>query len=200
MFTLSNYGILDLAPCTLPWNAHPAQGFDHLFQRQPPKHPVVLGLLAAGKGKAANVLWSGRRNEKLSGHMRGKSWWWPWEEPGALVPLRWFSSGNASLTVQSDKESEKERQKDVRLSKWGRSWSTVAPWLSKVSEATSWMCYFCLSVWKGFYENRCILGVPMYTPRRHIYIYIHTHLFPCLKGECNNSPERCMFSKTLSKQ
>lgn len=84
MFTLPDCGILDLAPCALPWNAHHAQGLDHLFQRQFPKHPVVLSLLSAEGGKAANVFWSGRRNEKLSGHRRGKSWWCPWEEHGAL--------------------------------------------------------------------------------------------------------------------
>lgn len=45
---------------------------------------MALGLLGVGKGKAANVFWSGRKNEMLSGRMRWKSWWCPWEEHGAL--------------------------------------------------------------------------------------------------------------------
>lgn len=83
-FASPNYGTLDLAQCALPWNARHGQRFDQVFKRQYLKHPVVLSLLAAGKGKAADVFWSVRKNEMLSGHRRGSSWWCPWEEHGAL--------------------------------------------------------------------------------------------------------------------
>lgn len=90
-----------------------------------------------------------------------------------------------------DKESERERQKDVRLPEWGRSWSTIAPRLSKASKAMSWICYFCLS------EKDFTKTVHAQSTHTHTHIYTHTYsLFPCLKGECN-SPEWCIFFQEL---